>query len=109
MGTWNAYTCGSCGHEPGTLREGGGDLCGRMVALCGDCDRLVSIVVSVADAPDEDGDTPALAELRASIGRCPLCGGTHLGRPSQGGRVVKRLRCPRCSERLLQTAGGHWA
>jgi predicted RNA-binding Zn-ribbon protein involved in translation (DUF1610 family) len=55
------------------------------------------------------GTPPALAELRASIGRCPLCGGTHLGRPSQGGRVVKRLRCPRCSERLLQTAGGHWA
>jgi hypothetical protein len=109
MGTWNAYTCGRCGHDAGRLREGGGDLCGRTVAHCADCDRLVSVVISVADAPDEAGDTPALAELREVAGRCPDCGGEHLEAAARQGRVRKRLTCPRCGEPLLETAAGFWA
>lgn len=109
MGTWNAYTCGSCGHDAGRLREGGGDLCGRVVARCADCERLVSVVTTVADAPDEEGDTPQLAALRASVGRCPHCGGEHLERARTRGRVIRRLECPRCGEALLRTAAGHWA
>ena len=109
MGTWSAYICGHCGHEPGRLREGGGDLCGRMVAHCADCDRLVSVVISVADAPDDAGDTPQLAELRAIVGHCPECRGEHLEPAVRRGRFAKRLSCPRCGESLLRTADGHWA
>ena len=109
MGTWNTYICGHCGHEPGRLREGGGDLCGRSVAHCADCDRLVSVVISVAEAPDGEGDTPQLAALRAVAGHCPECGGENLEAAATRGRLVKKLTCPRCGEPLLQTAAGHWA
>ena len=83
MGIWNAYICGGCGHDAGRLLEGGGDLCGRVVAHCTDCEPLVSVVVKVADAPDEEGDTPALAVLRKQVGVCPRCGGEHRTDPAQ--------------------------
>ena len=109
MGTWTAYTCGSCGHDAGRLLEGGGDLCGRTVTRCADCDLLVSVVYEVADAPDEEGDTPQLAVLRGLIGQCPRCHGTNLEAPASTGRIRHKLSCPRCGDPLLRTAAGHWA
>jgi hypothetical protein len=108
MGTWNAYICGHCGHDAGRLFEGGGSECARAIAHCADCERLVSVVISVAEAPDEEGDTPTLAKLRATEGRCPECGGEHLQPAARTGRLLKRLDCPRCGDRLLQTTTGHW-